>query len=136
MCIHVHAWLQEETEEQQSAGKAAAAQQGVAGEAAGRLERDVLDARSAVSAARASLENEASRGAVVSGLMAAQERGEISGVFGRLGDLAAVEKKYDAAVSNGAGALDNILVDTTTNAQHCVEYLRRYAPAVCRIGMS
>jgi chromosome segregation ATPase len=42
-----------------------------------------------------------------------------------LGDLAAIEKKYDAAVSNGAGALDNILVDTTTNAQHCVEYLRR-----------
>lgn len=41
------------------------------------------------------------------------------------GDLAAIDAKYDAAVSTAVGALDNILVETTSDAQRAVEHLRR-----------
>ncbi len=41
------------------------------------------------------------------------------------GDLAAIDAKYDAAVSTAIGALDNILVETTSDAQRAVEHLRR-----------
>lgn len=47
-------------------------------------------------------------------------------MFGRLGDLGAVDKKYDAAVSNSAGGLDSIVVDTVTTAQKCIAYLRQH----------
>lgn len=48
----------------------------------------------------------------------------LQGLFGRLGDLGSIDAKFDAAVSNATGALDNLVVDTTTNAQNCVSYLR------------
>ncbi len=41
------------------------------------------------------------------------------------GDLAAIDAKYDAAVSTAVGALDNVLVETTSDAQRAVEHLRR-----------
>ena len=55
----------------------------------------------------------------------------MQGVFGRLGDLGAVDKKYDAAVSNSAGGLDNIVVDTVTTAQKCIAFLRQHNLGRC-----
>ena len=49
----------------------------------------------------------------------------MQGVYGRLGDLGAIDRKYDAAVSNSSGALDNIVVDSTNTAQRCVDFLRQ-----------
>ena len=69
-------------------------------------------------------ETERSKGAIVRALMAAKARGKIKGVLGRLGDLGAVEKKYDVAVSTACGALDYVVVETTADAQACVAYLR------------
>ena len=40
------------------------------------------------------------------------------------GDLAAIDAKYDIAVSTAAAALDYIVVDDTPAAQRCVELLR------------
>jgi structural maintenance of chromosome 4 len=48
------------------------------------------------------------------------------GLHGRLGDLGAVDRRYDAAVSNAAGGLDHIVVDTVTQGQKCVAYLRAH----------
>ena len=41
------------------------------------------------------------------------------------GDLGAVDKKYDVAVSTACGALDYMVVADTAAAQRCVELLRR-----------
>eukprot|EP00983_Pelagomonas_calceolata_P129786 1161635-Pelagomonas_calceolata.AAC.15 len=42
------------------------------------------------------------------------------------GDLGAIDAKYDVAVSTAVGALDYIVVETTSDAQRCVEYLRKH----------
>jgi structural maintenance of chromosome 4 len=42
----------------------------------------------------------------------------------RLGDLGAIDKKYDVAVSTACAALDYIVVETTADAQACVAHLR------------
>jgi hypothetical protein len=50
-------------------------------------------------------------------LMAAKSSGEIPGVHGRLGDLGAIDARYDVAVSTACPALDYIVVETTSDAQ-------------------
>ena len=41
------------------------------------------------------------------------------------GDLGAIAKEYDVAVSTSCPALDYLVVDTTSAAQRCVELLRQ-----------
>ena len=48
----------------------------------------------------------------------------LQGLHGRLGDLGSIDAKYDAAVSNASGGLDNFLVQTTEDAQAAVKFLR------------
>ena len=47
-------------------------------------------------------------------------------IYGRLGDLGAIDSKFDVAISTACGALDNIVVDTTKTAQICVNYLKQH----------
>lgn len=66
-----------------------------------------------------------SRGRVHDALMQQKRTGAISGIMGRLGDLGAIDKKYDVAVSTAAGSgLDTILVDSVDTAKRCIEYLK------------
>ena len=46
------------------------------------------------------------------------------GIFGRLGDLGAIDEKYDVAVSTAAGALDHIVVDTVDTGSKCIQHLK------------
>ena len=60
-------------------------------------------------------------------LMAACQPGgplEHSGLYGRLGDLGAIDNKYDVAITTACGALNHQVVQTTKQAQQCVEFLR------------
>uniref|UniRef100_A0A915KEZ3 SMC hinge domain-containing protein n=1 Tax=Romanomermis culicivorax TaxID=13658 RepID=A0A915KEZ3_ROMCU len=41
------------------------------------------------------------------------------------GDLAAIDEKYDVAISTACGPLDNIVVDTIDTAQQCVTFLKK-----------
>jgi structural maintenance of chromosome 4 len=45
-------------------------------------------------------------------------------LFEHSGDLGAIEKQYDIAVSTAVGALDYVVVETASDAQKCVEFLR------------
>ena len=65
-----------------------------------------------------------SRGQILSSLMAAKASGKIAGIWGRLGDLGAVDKRFDVAASTSSGALDYIVVNDTAAAQKCVSMLR------------
>ena len=57
-------------------------------------------------------------------LIKAQKEGKIHGLFGRLGDLGAIDQKYDVAISTACAQLDFLVVDTTQNARNIITYLR------------
>ncbi|KAL9925070.1 structural maintenance of chromosomes protein 4-like [Glossina fuscipes fuscipes] len=57
-------------------------------------------------------------------LMGQKIEGKIPGIFGRLGDLGAIDCKYDAAISAACDALDGIVVENADVAQKCIEYLK------------
>ncbi|XP_053278510.1 structural maintenance of chromosomes protein 4 isoform X1 [Pleuronectes platessa] len=84
----------------------------------------VREMRQKVDEAKSSLSSNRSRGKVLDALMQQKKRGVIPGIFGRLGDLGAIEEKFDVAISSSCGALDNIVVDTIDTAQKCVTFLK------------
>lgn len=66
------------------------------------------------------------RGRVLTKIMEQKKSGAIPGVFGRLGDLATIDKKYDVAISTIAGgALDKILTDCPNTSSKCIDYLKK-----------
>ncbi len=65
-----------------------------------------------------------SRNRVLSFIMQLKNEGRAPGVYGRLGDLGAIDEKYDVAVSTACGSLDCIIVDTVDTAQVCIEALK------------
>lgn len=70
------------------------------------------------------MKNVQSRDLVKNSLLEQKRKGTLKGIFGRLGDLGAIDKKYDVAVTTACGRLRNFVVDTIDNAQKCVEYLK------------
>ncbi|KAH0624117.1 hypothetical protein JD844_007511 [Phrynosoma platyrhinos] len=89
------------------------------------IKKYVQDLRQKVEEARSSLAANKSRGKVLEALMQQKKSGNIPGIFGRLGDLGAIDEKYDVAISSSCGALDHIVVDTIDTAQECVNFLKR-----------
>lgn len=62
--------------------------------------------------------------AVLSEILKAQQRKELKGICGRLGDLGAIDEKYDVAVTTACPQLDHIVVNKFEDAQRAVDYLR------------
>ncbi|XVF14265.1 hypothetical protein REPUB_Repub09cG0043700 [Reevesia pubescens] len=71
------------------------------------------------------LDSEKSQGSVLKAILQAKESKQIEGIYGRMGDLGAIDAKYDVAISTACPGLDFIVVETTAAAQACVELLRR-----------
>jgi len=92
-----------------------------------KCEDTLRNSRAAVESARLAQKQNASMGDVLKALLkAARPDGALSkiGLHGRLGDLGAIDSKYDVAISTAAGALDHIVVQNTAGAQACIQYLR------------
>ncbi|OIT06490.1 PREDICTED: structural maintenance of chromosomes protein 4 [Nicotiana attenuata] len=70
------------------------------------------------------MESEKSQGSVLKAILHAKEANHIQGIYGRMGDLGAIDAKYDVAISTACPGLDYIVVETTAAAQACVELLR------------
>uniref|UniRef100_A0A663MCQ7 Structural maintenance of chromosomes protein n=1 Tax=Athene cunicularia TaxID=194338 RepID=A0A663MCQ7_ATHCN len=85
----------------------------------------VRNLRQKVEEAKSSLSLSRSRGKVLEALLQQKKSGKIRGLYGRLGDLGAIDEKYDVAISSSCGALDNIVVDTIDTAQECVTFLKK-----------
>eukprot|EP00879_Flechtneria_rotunda_P017765 GHRR01018624.1.p2 GENE.GHRR01018624.1~~GHRR01018624.1.p2 ORF type:complete len:423 (+),score=212.45 GHRR01018624.1:1442-2710(+) len=81
--------------------------------------------RTTCAALKADSSNVANQDAVVKALLEARDSGAIPGVYGRLGNLGAIDAKYDIAISTACQALNYIVVETTSDAQRCVELLRK-----------
>lgn len=105
--------------------ESAATDEKAAEEALAALEASVGELRGRVEQRRADRSSAANQGRVVAGLMDAKRKGALKGIHGRLGDLGAVDAKYDVAASTAISALDYIVVDSTADAQTAVEHLRR-----------
>ncbi|NWU81413.1 SMC4 protein, partial [Onychorhynchus coronatus] len=84
----------------------------------------VRNLRRKVEEAKSSLAQSRSRGKVLEALLQQKRSGNIPGLYGRLGDLGAIDDKYDVAISSSCGALDHIVVDTIDTAQACVNFLK------------
>ncbi|XKL63421.1 hypothetical protein PGB90_005785 [Kerria lacca] len=65
-----------------------------------------------------------SRSRVLDFLMQLKREGRIPGIYGRLGDLGAIDEKYDIAVSTACSMLDFILVDTSNTIELCLKALK------------
>jgi structural maintenance of chromosome 4 len=83
------------------------------------------DARQKADEARSSLSASQSQGNVLTGLMRMKESGRINGFHGRLGNLGAIDQKYDVAISTACPSLDNMVVDSVEVGQQCIEHLRK-----------
>lgn len=67
-----------------------------------------------------------SRNRVLNRIMEQKKSGSIEGIFGRMGDLAAIDKKYDIAISTIAGGqLDKILTDCPKTSSKCIDFLKK-----------
>ncbi len=107
--------LQELTEQQRGFEKEIADNTGALRE----LQAKVAEAQQSSQAAT-------SNSRLTKGLHAAMRDGRITGVVGRLGDLASVDPQFDIAVGAAAGArLDNIVVRSSEAAQAVIHLLRR-----------
>ncbi|KFZ69241.1 Structural maintenance of chromosomes protein 4, partial [Podiceps cristatus] len=84
----------------------------------------VRNLRQKVEEAKSSFSLSRSRGKVLEALLQQKKSGNIRGLYGRLGDLGAINEKYDVAISSCCGALDNIVVDTIDTAQKCVDFIK------------
>ncbi|XP_047420321.1 structural maintenance of chromosomes protein 4 isoform X2 [Sciurus carolinensis] len=78
-----------------------------------------------VEEAKSSVAVNRSRGKVLDAIIQEKKSGRIPGIYGRLGDLGAIDEKYDVAVSSCCHALDYIVVDSIDTAQECVNFLKR-----------
>ncbi|KAJ4004971.1 Structural maintenance of chromosomes protein 4 [Fusarium irregulare] len=90
-----------------------------------KIRSKISNARQKADEARSSLSNTQARGNVLSALMRMKESGRIDGFHGRLGNLGAIDPKYDVAISTACGALDNFVTETVEAGQQCIEYLRK-----------
>lgn len=87
--------------------------------------QEVLDdLRQKVGEAKTSFAQSRNQDEVLKALLQQKKCGNIPGIYGRLGDLGAIDDKYDVAISSCCAALDNILVDTIDTAQDCVNFLK------------
>nr|XP_043607688.1 structural maintenance of chromosomes protein 4 [Erigeron canadensis] len=82
-------------------------------------------ARQKVTELKSVLEGERNQGSVLKAIMQAKASNTIEGIYGRMGDLGAIDGKYDIAISTAVAGLDYIVVETSSAAQACVDMLRK-----------
>ncbi|XP_044758906.1 structural maintenance of chromosomes protein 4 [Coccinella septempunctata] len=91
-----------------------------------RIRMEINKKRAHLEESRSSMNASKSKTKVLDSLMKQKEDGNCPGLFGRLGDLGAIDQKYDVAISTACGPLDNIVVDSVSTAQWCIEFLKQY----------
>lgn len=83
-------------------------------------------ARQKVAEMKTTRDSEKNQSTALKAILQAKESNEIQGIYGRLGDLGAIDAKYDVAISTSASSgLNYIVVETINSAQACIELLRR-----------
>ncbi|CAG0879730.1 unnamed protein product [Darwinula stevensoni] len=63
---------------------------------------------------------------VLDALMQQKRSGNIHGIIGRMGDLGAIDERWDVAISTACPQLENILVETVDTAEECINFLKTH----------
>eukprot|EP01022_Parablepharisma_sp_SALTPOND_P001113 TRINITY_DN1055_c0_g5_i1.p1 TRINITY_DN1055_c0_g5~~TRINITY_DN1055_c0_g5_i1.p1 ORF type:complete len:878 (+),score=153.99 TRINITY_DN1055_c0_g5_i1:5959-8592(+) len=84
----------------------------------------IQEQASRIQSAKASAQESQSKNALLKALLAAQERGHLRGIIGRLGDLGSIEEIYDVAITNACPQLDSVVVQTAEQASSVIEYMK------------
>uniref|UniRef100_A0A915DL97 Structural maintenance of chromosomes protein n=1 Tax=Ditylenchus dipsaci TaxID=166011 RepID=A0A915DL97_9BILA len=85
----------------------------------------IREAQSEIEESRQSAEQFRSSNRLLQALMQQKQQAYRDYLILFLGDLGAIDSKYDVAISTTCGALDNIVVDSVNTAQKCIEFLKR-----------
>lgn len=88
------------------------------------LIREVSEIQLRLQEAQSSASEQHQKSHLLNELMKAQQKRELSGIHGRLGDLATIDEKYDIAISTSSPSLDNIVVSSFDQSIKCVDFLR------------
>jgi len=62
---------------------------------------------------------------ILQSLLKAQDEGKLKGIYGRLGDLGTIDKKFDIAITTSCPHLDSIIVEDVESAQRSLDYLKK-----------
>lgn len=89
------------------------------------LRTKLSGARQNANEARSNLSAMQTQSNVLDKLMRLKDQGRISGFHGRLGNLGAIDQKYDVAISTACPALDHFVVDSAEVGEQCIDYLRK-----------
>ncbi|XP_070505338.1 structural maintenance of chromosomes protein 4 [Chironomus tepperi] len=85
---------------------------------------DLRKVRMKLDESRMNMQVAQSNNKVLNALMKEKQKGTIPGILGRLGDLGAIDKQYDVAISTCCGRLDNIVVTDVETATRCIQFLK------------
>lgn len=91
-----------------------------------KLTEEIRTTRYTVEEKKSLMQSTKSRNRVLDALLRQKSEGKCPGLFGRLGDLGAIDEKYDVAISTACGPLDNIVVDTVATAEWCIGFLKKH----------
>ena len=103
--------------------KAEAAQSGVLVK---QLEDEVAQLQAQIAEQTRSVTEAQGKYVIRDRLIEAARRENVSGIYGRLGDLGSIAAEYDIAVTTAAPALDFIVVEDDRVGQWCADYLKRH----------
>ncbi|KAM0751211.1 RecF/RecN/SMC protein [Meredithblackwellia eburnea MCA 4105] len=90
-----------------------------------KLRAKASAARQKADEAKASQSASRSQGNVLTSLTKLKDQGRLSGFHGRLGNLGRIDPKYDVAISTACVGLDNLVAETISVGQACIEHIRK-----------
>ena len=88
------------------------------------LLRDISEIQTRLQESQSTASEQHQKNHILNELMKAQQKRELSGIHGRLGDLGIIDEKYDIAITSCCPSLDSIVVAKIEDAVKGVEYLR------------
>ncbi|KAI3629474.1 hypothetical protein MIR68_012489 [Amoeboaphelidium protococcarum] len=91
-----------------------------------KIRASYVDCSQSVENAKASMQAAASRDLLMKTLLDERDSGRLPGIFGRLGELGTIDKKYDVSISSAyMDKLKWIVVDKVSTAERCVKLLKQ-----------
>lgn len=86
--------------------------------------REISEIQARLDESKSSINEQHQRNHILNELMKAQQKRELTGIHGRLGDLGIIDERYDIAITSSCPALDNIVVSRMDDAIKAVDFLR------------
>ncbi|CAB3401731.1 unnamed protein product [Caenorhabditis bovis] len=90
-----------------------------------KLDRNVREIREKIRMIESERQRKVTGNRTLEALMRERDEGRLPGFFGRLGDLGAIDAKYDAAISSNCGNLNHFVCDSADTTIKCINFLSK-----------